>query len=317
MVCGAAIVVVAIAVTLAYVDLPWQSRLWAAVQDAGHVVAIGCVAVILLVAVRRLFPVRPRSIVRQYLLVLAAAAAIGLVVELAQYWSGRDAELGDLLRDVIGATVFLAFAALLDPALRGYPRRHRRAIRVGIASVATLLLAATLVELAIWCAVYVERNQRFPEIARFDSPWSTRFVSVGGNDLRFVTPPPGWESAAGERVAQLTLRPSRYSGFSINEPYPRWSGYGALVIDLYSEEAGEFHLTVRVHDAAHNGDYSDRFNARFTIRPGPNRIRIPLAAIESAPRNRTMDMDDIAGIVIFAVSPPASLTLRVRSVSLD
>ena len=316
-VCGAAVVVVAIAVVLAYVDLPWQSRLWAAVQDAGHVVAIGSVAVCLLIAARRLFPPTPRSIARHYYSAFAAAAAIGLLVELAQQWSGRDAELGDLVRDVIGAAVFLAFAALLDPALRGYPRRHWRTVRLAVAGVAMLAFALALGDLALWCAAYVERNQRFPDIVRFDSRWGTRFVSVGRNELQFVTPPPGWESPDGGRVARLTLRPARYSGFTIDEPYPRWSGYDALVVELYSEAEQAFAVTVRVHDAAHDQNYSDRFNARFTIRPGPNRIRIPLAAIESAPRNRTMNMNAIAGIVIFTVSPPAPLAVLVRSVSLQ
>ena len=316
-VCGAAFVVVATAFVLAYVDLPWQSRLWAAVQDAGHVLAIGWVAVCLLVAARRLMPSEPRSVLRNYLLVLAAAAAIGLLVELAQQWSGRDAELGDFIRDVIGAAVFLAFAALLDPALRDRPRRYRRTTRVIVAGTATLLLVLALAELAQWCAAYVQRIQRFPEIVRFDSPWSTRFVSVGRHDLRFVTPPADWESPDSARVGRLTLKPSRYAGFTIDEPYPRWEGFDALVIELYSEATHAYPVTVRVHDAAHNQDYSDRFNARFTIKPGANRIRIPLTSIESAPRNRSMDMDDIAGIVVFASSPAAPLTLLVRSVGLE
>lgn len=315
--CGAAIVVVAIAAALTYVDLPWRSHLSGAVQDAGHVVAIGCAAVCLLVAARRFVPATPRNILRQYLSAFAAAVAIGILVELVQQWTGRDAELEDFLRDLIGAAVFLAFAALLDPALREHPRTQRRAIRIAVAGVATLLLACSLGELALWSVAYLERNRRFPEIVRFDSPWSTRFVSVGRNDLRFVAPPADWEGPDSVRVARLTLKPSRYTGFTIDEPYPRWSGYQALVIELYSEAPDAFPITVRVHDAAHDKDYTDRFNARFAIQHGANRIRIPLTAIESAPRNRSMDMDEIAGIVVFASSPPAPLTLLVRSVSLE
>ena len=47
-VCGAAIVVVAITAVLAYVDLPWQSHIGTATQNAGHVVAIGWVAVLII-----------------------------------------------------------------------------------------------------------------------------------------------------------------------------------------------------------------------------------------------------------------------------
>lgn len=317
MVSGAAIVIVAITAVLAYVDLPWQSHIGTAAQNAGHVVAIGVVAVCLLIAARRLFPTAPPGIFRQYLLVLAVAAALGLLVEFIQLSSGRDVEPADFVRDLIGAAVFLTFAALVDPALRGHPRRHRQVIRAGAATVATLLLVLALGELALWSAAYVQRNQRFPDIAHFDSRWSTRFVSVGRNDLRFVTPPGDWERGAGGRVGSLTLYPSRYTGFSIDEPYPHWSGYDALAIDLYSEAMDEFSITVRVHDAAHNQAYSDRFNAQFMIGPGSNRLRIPLAAIATAPRNRLMDMDNIAGISLFTVSPPAPLTLLVGSVSLE
>ena len=69
-------------------------------MDARHVVAIGSVALCLLIATRRLFPTTPRSIARHYFSAFSAAAAIGLIGELAQQMSGRDAEVGDPVRDL-------------------------------------------------------------------------------------------------------------------------------------------------------------------------------------------------------------------------
>ena len=59
-------------------------------------------------------------------------------------------------------------------------------------------------------------------------------------------------------------------------------------------------LTLRVHDAAHDQRYEDRYNVRLVVQPGVNRFTIPIDDILHAPDTRAMDLSRIRGIVVFA-----------------
>jgi hypothetical protein len=72
------------------------------------------------------------------------------------------------------------------------------------------------------------------------------------------------------------------------------------VLTAYSNRPEPLPLTLRIHDAVHNGQYEDRFNRQIVLTPGRNRIEIPLADLRAAPRRREMDLRHISGIGIFA-----------------
>jgi hypothetical protein len=117
-------------------------------------------------------------------------------------------------------------------------------------------------------------------------------------------------------VGHVTFHPAEYSTMTLDEPYSDWRGYSTLVISLFSPRVDLFNSTVRVEDQQHNGDYSDRFNATYEIRPGPNLIQIPLDRIASAPATRRMDMSAIASLALFVANPKDTLSLYVDSISL-
>jgi hypothetical protein len=96
-----------------------------------------------------------------------------------------------------------------------------------------------------------------------------------------------------------------------DEPYPDWRGRDALVWTIVSDLDRPLLMAIRVHDAAHDQRFRDRFNRKFTVAPGVNRLRIPLDDIRNAPDRRKMDMRRIRAVILFVfdLKRPASLFL--------
>jgi hypothetical protein len=74
-------------------------------------------------------------------------------------------------------------------------------------------------------------------------------------------------------------------------------------------------MTCRIHDRIHvqgGRRFQDRFNRRYTMQPGWNRIHIPLLDVQQAPEGRAMDLNFIMAVGLFATRLD-----RLRIVFLD
>jgi hypothetical protein len=101
------------------------------------------------------------------------------------------------------------------------------------------------------------------------------------------------------------------------EPHPDWREFRHLDLDLFLDGTREAALVVRIDDLHHNNEYDDRFNRRFNLQPGPNHIRIPLADVRDAPKERQLAMDEIACWLLFAVRPEHPVVLYLADLELS
>ncbi len=76
-------------------------------------------------------------------------------------------------------------------------------------------------------------------------------------------------------------------------------------------------LTIRVHDAKHNQDFSDRFNIRLQIRPGLNEIEIMLSQVVRGPSDREPDLENVAGIGLFVQKQDDFDRLEIERIFLE
>jgi len=307
---SAAALILATVAFMLWAKVPWDTALGRALQDASHVIASGVVALASLTLIRPRLASRGSARALAWPLAFLATFLAGGLVELGQALGARSPSAVDLLRDGAGAAAFLLLAFALGADARGV--RARAPIRAGAALVAIALWGAAWADLASWISAYARRDRSFPVLCRFDRPESLRFASANGVALEFTDPPRGWTEAAGHPVARLRLEDVHDPGVSLEEPYPDWRGYSALVLDAYNPEESPLPLALRVHDARHDGRYLDRFNRLLVLVPGPNRLRIPLSEIETAPEGRLLDLSRIAGVILFAPG-----TDRPRTVYLD
>jgi hypothetical protein len=298
-VAGWVLLLAALLLILAFGTTPERSMFWDAVFDAGHTPLFGLAALAILGLLRARGTTGGRT--RTSWLAFALTVTLGAVTEALQvFQANRDPSLEDFLRDVAGAGAFLL-------AEGAWPRREARAARGGHAGralallLAVLLLIASGARLAVTTAAYVERRRALPTLFALDGSWrERRFIGLHDSMLTPGSRPPGLEASFDEPLACLDLRPGLYPGVALDEPYPDWSGYSRLVFTVVSDLDRPASLTIRVHDAAHDQRYEDRFNRSLTVAPGVNRFAITLDDIRRAPDRREMDMRRIRGVMLFA-----------------
>lgn len=302
-------------VVLHTVSLPSHNRLWREVANFGHIPLFGLLAVTVLHLSKTLLNTKFKNQFQHWLLALIVVTVIGGLSEFVQIAGPRDADWGDLLRDIMGALIFLGFAATMSakrfPTLGTVLTTKSKWVVYFATSV---LLFVTLTPLFYWSVAFFNRSQQFPLLCGFESFWEYGFVGSNSGRVEFVEAPSGWESSNGDkeetaRVGRVRFDQIKYAGFFISEPYPDFSGHDTLSIELFSSQDSAIALTVRIDDRSHNYKFNDRYNRKFIIRPGMNKILIPCDDIRYAPANRNMDMTAIASIHIFSAKPAESFVL--------
>ena len=298
------------------VDFPSHNRMLQELQNSGHALIFGIIALGLLniTATWASRLVSRRS--RQYLLALLAATGLGLLLEAIQMVGARDASLVDWLLDIVGTLAFLGIVAPFDRRLVAewnWGASLKTASFVG----AFLLLSGAFAPPSAWLLTYYFRDREFPTLASFESAWERRLIETEHSTVEFVAPPDLFVPVAGEKVARLKLFPRKYPGMEIWEPSPDWTGYDYLLVSILSENSIDLRLVIRINDLGHNQLYEDRFNRAFDLHLGMNELKIDLHDVRLAPAGREMDMTRVTSIIFFTERPRDTLTLYLDNVRLE
>lgn len=239
----------------------------------------------------------------------AAACTLGLLSEIAQIATSRDASLEDFIADCLGAGGFLGVAIAVHPGRSLSWSKRTAAVAFGL-----VLLGWALAPLAAVTAVYVERNQKIPVIFSADSVFGRRLIRAQNIDYKVVKP-----SAGREPHAEISFLDAPWPGVAFHDVWPDWRSYTTLVIDL--AVAGETPLTLnlRVHDDAHrrSNQFHDRFTRDFQLNPGRHTLRVSLTDLRAAPRNREMDLSRISELIIFVTRAEAGRSIRLYGIRLE
>lgn len=306
----AALAVLAVLALIEVFYVPGHTRWLEALNNAGHIPVFGLLAIALLHLVKRSGATLRSRPVLAYSVTLILAAILGAASELVQYFTPRDADLGDLVRDMVGAASFLAlYAAWRDHDLKPLHSRMPRLRSMLLGTTAVLWLAGGA-SLLVWSAAYVQRWWHSPVICQFDSYLSTRFVSAHGVRLEHDAT----SDASGAEVRGLRVRfESRdWPGVEIADVPANWVGYDSLVLELTVEGDRPLAVAFAAFDRLHNETRADRFSAGRILDPGSQRLATPFDRIFVAPRGRTMDMEHMKGVRVFSDSTSAG-----RSVLLE
>ncbi len=230
---------------------------------------------------------RHQSFWRKLIEVLLLAACVGALTELIQSQIGRDANFEDLWHDIVGG--FLGFLIC-----QLYPLK-RLSWHIALTALAVVLITATLLiptlkattdDLIAW--------QHFPLLSGFESPFEK--LRWGGSAARKVV---SQHATTGNYALRVQFSTQRYSGLSLRSVHHNWEGYQELQLQLFNPGQDEFVIHMRIDDKQHNNEYTDRFNTSFTIRPGANTLTISLSDVEHAPKNRSIDLKQIANVGLF------------------
>ena len=279
----------------------YASRSFKALWNLGHLFAFFVWTLLALQTFSRLAAVR-RPL--RLLVCIFAALALGMMIEYLQVSLGRQAEVADVINDVLGGVLaFIVHTGI----------RRRTALMPLIA----WLFAVCL--LIVWhnrtgiIHFYDDllARQQFPVLLDFSTP--TAFTRINGDAVAGLVHN---NKGTGLKLLHGT---GLYSGFALNY-FPRdWRGYGSLQIRIVNPENRTLDLTCRIHDIAHSDgeeEYSDRFNRSFRIVPGSNTITITLDDVAEAPAGRRLDLARVGGLGCFTVNLPETRELHLYSVEL-
>lgn len=278
---------------------PEQHRLWSLFWDCGHVFLFAGVGYL---AGEHCLQQKPWT---RFIALLLLAALIGWLIELLQLISGRDYSLRDVAADAIG----MALGLLVGGRARLHPRRLWLALL-------WVMLAAGVAErfLPVARAAFdaVAAAHAFPELANFADGFAPSLQSD-----RFKSNHSSLKAVDGALRIELSRAP--FTGFGLDDFPNDWFGWHGLSVAIANTGPAQA-ITCRIHDAAHERRgyaHSDRFNRRFVLLSGENRLRIDLAEVERAPRDRLLDLRNVRDFSCYAVDLKTPQVWLLRSITLE
>jgi hypothetical protein len=284
--------------TVIFAQVPGQD-LWAAeLTNFAHGPAFAVLTVLLFKMVSER-STRHSSVLRDYAVVVCIALALGALVELLQGILGRDASLGDLLRDVQGTLAATGFLVMVDPKLHGSVglRRVRLAgLWLGLAGTAMILWPPIVSSLA-----HLDRNRCFPALADFERPTSLHFVHpLGGATIRWTRLPPAFAGPAQQtRALRVDAVGRSWWGLMLREPLPDWRSYERLSLTIANPARETLTLELRVHDHAANDDPDAPFTTILEVPPFAWRtLSVPLADMTSNSEATHVDLAHVQSLML-------------------
>jgi len=248
------------------------------------------------------------SLLRQWLTILAVTFLFGISIELMQYGIARTPSIGDLLRDLTGSLLVLAFGL---PGTKLSPLNRRLFLQASVLMLTLVMiwpLTRSLIDDAIsW--------YQFPLLSGFETPFEIHRWQ-GGDRLSVES----MTSISGAKVLKLPLTTDKYSGASLMYFNGDWTSYSTLKMRIYNPDTSLLQIVCRIHDLQHsdgNEEYEDRYNQRFQLQPGWNYIDIDLNEVELRPAQRSMDMSRIQQLKIFTISLPSPRVIYLDDVRLS
>ena len=241
----------------------WSSEL----LNSGHTILFVFVVFVIHPLVK--MKVRKPNVLSVYFYVLALGFLLGVFIEILQTMVGREASLNDLYRNFFG----LMAGIFLHAAFSIFDIYRKRLVAVFLVLCGVLFIYLGMAQLIRLSWHYIERADAFPVIADIDSRWISSFIRYNEGS---------------------------YPGVALIEPEPDWSAYSYFRFKVHSANGYVTNLVLRVHDKMHNQEYSDRYNIKLEIKPGFNEFEVPLKSIRYGPVDRELELDNIAGVILYS-----------------
>lgn len=253
-------------------------KLW----DFGHIIFFAVLTLLILHYV-------PMPRWQHWLVFSLVIFLVGGTIELIQGVTGRNQSWSDVLSNLAGAWLALFWS-------------QKKSLGVGLGRVLALVaLSPALWKLMMAASASWAMYTQFPMLNSFETRAELHQLHFSNTVVKIAQsnkyPLDGRHSLA------VTLQPARYSGMRMSLPVSDWSGYRQLSMGFFNPAQMPLVLTLRISDRQHDRGqnlYDDRFNVSLTLTPGWNRFVFSLDDIAGAPAQRSMDMQAVSSLGIFA-----------------
>jgi hypothetical protein len=278
--------------------LPWGER-WAEVlTNCAHGPVSALIAIVVF-SILRADESPHAPIYRHWLASIGVTTLLGTLIEAVQFTIGRDAEIGDIITDLLGAIAGTGlYVYISGRAAQDRLSRAARAAGLLCAVVAIGVIAAPVVTMA---AAYVARNVRFPVLMDGDSLLGSYFMTPYWIETQREKLPRLPGAATGPRTGyKVRLGAEDDWGLGLAEALPDWRERNSLIIELLNPAAESLALRVRVYDKAHGLIGRHGFITSATLKPrARTRWQIPLQEIRQAHDTQHINLAEVSGLVLY------------------
>ena len=292
--------------------LPDQGLVFPSLKDAAHSIVFAVATYLLLlvfVPAYQLYFNDPQSVFYRTAGICLFAFFIGIVIEIAQPYVGRDRSLIDVIYDLLGCSAAGIFHS------RKYIESLRRK-RLSVVFASSLILLG-LVYPMYNISIIVQRNLSAPLLLSFDQKWESAIVRQNAaTELKISDAPTAWPNKT--KVARVKFGVGyQYPGISFHNIYGQWAEFSSVSFEVFSEQQDEATLILRIHDTLHQNQYDDRFNLNLRVLPGLNNFAISLDDVKLAPKSREMQLDKIVSMILFMAGPEKPISLYIDNIELN
>lgn len=278
-----------ISVPLLFIGGPdyYADRMIKLLWDLGHILFMFFTGLLLVGLLSRLSLIAYWRFFGIYLFIVVM---IAVATEYIQGKIGRVPSISDIFLDLWGALLAWGY-------IGWYPLERTIVWRGVFTSLILGFGILVLIKPIVILYDEVLAKTQFPLISGVEnaselSRWSSK------NDL---VRSPG-RATEGQFSLKVLLLPNGYSGVSIGDFPADWQGFDVLQFDVWSPLLS-LPITVRVHDKLHvegEQQYGDRFNRRYQLEKGWNRITIDLNDLLHSPKGRRFKLSEVEGIGLFS-----------------
>ncbi|MGD8927203.1 MAG: VanZ family protein [Thioalkalispiraceae bacterium] len=234
--------------------------------------------------------------------IILLTVVASILIEVIQSYIGRDASIEDIALNLAGTLL-----ALIVTIYKGQYFKGRSYYIYFIFIVFTIMLVWPGIRIFI---DEIQRREQFPVLADFSKPYELGRWSSNHAKLSISSTSLG-------KVLDVTLLPgSRYSTVTLHTIHEDWEQYRELMIVIVNNENTKLPLVLRINDAAHNNEYSDRYNKRREVPEGLSTITVKLLDLYNAPKGRRMDLNNIQAISLFAIDLNSTRKFQIKKIYL-
>jgi VanZ family protein len=257
-----------------------SNRIFKAVWNLGHVPFMFAFGVAVLGVLHRTQFLSKKTIPVFYGCVVIGVA---LSSEYVQGFVGRTSSWSDVLADIFGGVLAWLFVSGLGQRL------------LTVLALVLCIIVITPFFTIMYDEVIV-RNQ-FPLISGFENRTELSRWTGDSERQRSMN-----RSTEGLHSLEFLLLAKGYSGIAVRSFPSDWQDYRFLQFDVWSPQE-RLPVSVRIHDKLHTEGaqlYSDRFNRRYRLKQGWNRVSINLEEVRSAPLNRALNLSEVWELGLFS-----------------
>jgi len=256
--------------------------------NVGHLLLFACIVYFALLP----FLLKNKSWLLAFCLVTVFCLGVGISIEAIQHVIGRTYDTKDVVNDLYGGYLgLLIYIALHSTATS-------TVTRFATIPFIVVILAIVLSPLVTAIEYRLAMEKAFPVLADFETSdewtrWETNLADVYVDEKRMRT---------GKKSMLVEFKPGEYPTISLTD-FPRdWEGFDSLDFSIFNPTALTTNIILKIYDRQHTKSgysYSDRFNRELTLQAGWNDFSILLKELQSAPKDRLMELSDIASYSLF------------------